>query len=318
MVSKLKHVGTVKIGAESYLLAETGEQQAWQERYLHEPPWVDGLPSMLSEPSETWHLGGLKSKQGIPGTSEYGQNTDARFPFRILPAPKVNVITLTNSVATPTSFFETLGYLWAVCGRYVYRINPSDDSMWQSKDFGAAIDGVEGIEWEENKGLVTTKNPEPQDRTLWEVSAIGTPDTWANAALGVKPRRIVAGIDRMFGVQWDGLLRNCVSGLDPLLSASWSDEIQCGSKVQIPTGIAAFEKTVLVGKPDGLYGVSPEGKGIRIITRMTRATNNCLGLTVIDPYAWVPHSRGLFRFAPGLVESIGLEKETINEGPIRG
>ncbi|KKK75134.1 hypothetical protein LCGC14_2876770, partial [marine sediment metagenome] len=81
MVSKIKHIGTVRIGTESYKLAETDDQQAWQEQYLHEPPWSEGLPPMLSEPSETWHLGGLKSKEGIPGTSEYGQNTDTRFPF---------------------------------------------------------------------------------------------------------------------------------------------------------------------------------------------------------------------------------------------
>ena len=90
MVSKPKHVGTIRIGTtdalgEDYLLAETDEQQAWQEQYLHEPPWAEGLPPMLSSPQETWHLGGLKSKEGVPGTSEYGQNTDTRFPFRLLP-----------------------------------------------------------------------------------------------------------------------------------------------------------------------------------------------------------------------------------------
>ncbi|KKK62880.1 hypothetical protein LCGC14_2999900, partial [marine sediment metagenome] len=112
MVSRLKHVGTVKIGAESYLLAQTDDQQAWQEQYLHEPPWLEGLPPILSEPAETWHLGGLKSKQGIPGTSEYGQNTDARFPFRLLPGPEVNNVTLTNSIANPTKIFEALGQIF--------------------------------------------------------------------------------------------------------------------------------------------------------------------------------------------------------------
>ncbi|KKM21476.1 hypothetical protein LCGC14_1635070, partial [marine sediment metagenome] len=62
MVSRPKQVGTVQIGNESYLLVETDDQQAWQEQYLNEPPWSEGLPPMLSEPQETWHLGGLKSK----------------------------------------------------------------------------------------------------------------------------------------------------------------------------------------------------------------------------------------------------------------
>ena len=31
MVSKIKHVGTVRIGSEDYKLVETDDQQAWQE-----------------------------------------------------------------------------------------------------------------------------------------------------------------------------------------------------------------------------------------------------------------------------------------------
>jgi hypothetical protein len=316
MTVKPKHVGTVKIGSESYNLVQTEERQAWREDYLHEPPWIEGLPSTLSEPAETWHLGGLKSKQGIPGTSEYGQNTDGRFPFRLLPGPEVTTVTLTSSIANPSRIFEALGYIWAVCGRYVYRIDPSDDSIRQSKDFGAGGTlGVDGLKWEDDTGLVTTDDA---DQSLWEVTAIGTPDTWAQAAAGVKPYRLAAGIDRMFGIEDSGLLRNCLSGLDPMLAASWSDEIQCGETSTLPTGLLAFEKTVLAGKPEGLFGVSPEGKGAPLIRRMVRDDDNCLGMRIHDPYAIVPHSRGTYRFVPGLVESIGLEKELMNESPIIG
>jgi len=316
VVSKLQHVGTVKIGSESYLLAKTDDRQAWQKEYLHEPPWSEGLPSILSEAQETWHQGGLKSKQGIPGTTEYGQNTDARFPFRILPGPAVTNVTLTSSIANPTRIFEALGYIWLVCGRYVYRVDPSDDSIVQSKDFGAGGTlGVDGMRWEENTGLVTTDDA---DQSLWEVTAIGTPDTWAQAEAGVKPYRLAAGIDRMFGIEDSGLLRNCVSGNDPMLSASWADEIQCGETSTKPTGLIAFEKTALAGKPEGLFGVSPEGKGAPLIKRMIRDDDNCLGLAMHEPYAIVPHSRGVYSFIPGLVESIGLEKELLNESPVRG
>ena len=316
MASRPKHVGTVKIGSESYLLAETKEKQAWEEQYLHEPPWADGLPSILSEPSDTWHLGGLKSKSGIPGTTEYGQNTDDRFPFRMLPGPEVNNVTLTSSIANPTRIFEALGYIWAVCGRYVYRIDPSDDSIVQSKDFGAGGTlGVDGMRWEDNTGLITTDDA---NQSLWEVTAIGTPDTWAQAESGVRAYRLAAGIDRMFGVEDSGLLRNCVSGMDPMLSASWSDDLQCGETSTKPNGIIAFEKTALVGKPEGLFGVSPEGKGTPLIKRMVRDDDNCLGMEMFEPYAMIPHSRGVYRFVPGLVESAGLEMELINESPVRG
>ena len=204
MVSRPKHIGTVKIGAESYLLAETEDRQAWQKQFLHEPPWADGLPAMLSEPSETWHLGGFKTRQGIPGTYEYGVNTDTRFPFRLLPGPLLTALTLTGSVSPPTRIFEALGYIFVVAGRRVFRIDPATDAVVESKDFGAGVLGVDGLKWESNKGLVTT---DAADQSLWEVSAIGSPDTWTQAAVGIKPYKLAAGIDRLFGVQADGLLK---------------------------------------------------------------------------------------------------------------
>ncbi|KKM07184.1 hypothetical protein LCGC14_1736470 [marine sediment metagenome] len=315
MVSRLKHVGTVKIGAESYLLAQTDEQQAWQEQYLHEPPWLEGLPPMLSEPAETWHLGGLKSKQGIPGTSEYGQNTDARFPFRLLPGPEVVTLTLPGSVSNPTSIFEDPGqpYIIVVAGRFVYRIDPATDTVVESKDFGGGVNGVMGLWW--SQVYVTT---DAADQSLWRLSVYGSPDTWVQSDATVKPYRLAFGIDRLFGVQKDGLLRNVVSGLSASTAANWSDRIQCGLLNTIPTGLLAFEKTVLVGKPEGLFGVSPEGKGVPLISRMVRDSDNCKGMHIHEPYAIIPHSRGAYRFLPGLVESIGLEKELTNESIIRG
>ncbi|KKL60950.1 hypothetical protein LCGC14_2200190, partial [marine sediment metagenome] len=309
MASRPKHVGTVKIGSESYLLAQTDEQQAWQEQYLHEPPWSEGLPSILSEPQETWHLGGLKSKQGIPGTSEYGQNTDTRFPFRLLPGPEVVVLTLSGSPTNPTSIFEALGYIWVLCGRNVYRIDPSDGAVEGKILLPAGVAAVMGLRWENDTGLITT---DAADQSLWEVTAIGPPDTWAQAAAGVAPYRLAAGIDRLFGIEDSGLLRNVVTGLDPMVAINWADRIQCGETSTKPTGLLAFEKTVLAGKPEGLFGVSPEGKGIPLIKRMIRDDDNCLGMSMHEPYAIVPHSRGVYRFLPGLVESMGLEKELMN------
>ena len=315
MVDKLQHIGTVKIGAESYVLADTKDQQGWSEQYLHEPPWAEGLPSMLSAPADTWHLGGLKSKEGVPGTSEYGQNTDARFPFRLLPGPEVITVTLSGATDPPTSIFEALGYIWIVGGRHVFRVDPATDAVTDSKDFGASVKGVEGLKWETDMGWVTT---DEADRSLWLVSAVGGPDSWTQAATDVKPYRLAAGIDRMFGIQADGLLRNVVSGLTPLAAMNWSDRIQCGETDTKPTGLLAFEKTVLAGKPEGLFSISPEGKGVPLIKRMVRDDDNCLGMNIHEPYAIIPHSRGVYRFLPGMVESMGLEKELLNESIIRG
>jgi len=103
-----------------------------------------------------------------------------------------------------------------------------------------------------------------------------------------------------------------------LTAINWSDRIQCGETDTKPTGLLAFEKTVLVGKPEGLFGVSPEGKGVPLIKRMIRDPENCQGMHIHEPYAIVPHSRGAYRFLPGLVESVGLEVELTNESPVSG
>ncbi|KKL85175.1 hypothetical protein LCGC14_1957330, partial [marine sediment metagenome] len=63
---------------------------------------------------------------------------------------------------------------------------------------------------------------------------------------------------------------------------------------------------------------SPEGKGVPLIKRMVRDDNNCLGMRMHEPYAIIPHSRGVYRFLPGLVESMGLERELMNESPVAG
>jgi len=312
---KLTHIGAVKLGTQSYRLVQPEGKQAWQESSLGEPPWSDGLPHIISEPQETWHMGGLKSQAGFPGTSEYGQNTDTRFPFRLLPGPSHTIVTLTGATGPVTSIFEALGRIFACGGRHIFRVNPADDSVVDSKDLGAGVLSVEGLKWEGDEALVTT---DAADQSLWRLTALATPDVWSQAAVGIKPYRLAAGIDRLFGVQKNGLLRNVVSGLSPLVAINWADRIQCGATDTIPTKALAFEKTVLVGKPEGLFGVSPEGKGIPVISRIVKDSENFLGSIIAEPYAILPHSRGVYRFVPGIVESIGLERELMNQSPVRG
>ena len=76
----------------------------------------------MAEGTFTWHLGGLKSRPGIPGTSEYGKNTDGRWAFRLLPSAKINTLTLTSSASNPASIFEALGHVFVVSGQRVYRM----------------------------------------------------------------------------------------------------------------------------------------------------------------------------------------------------
>ncbi|KKL18966.1 hypothetical protein LCGC14_2470200, partial [marine sediment metagenome] len=316
MLESLQQVQTIQLGSEFYQLVEVlGEHPrlAWEETFEDENAYQGGTPNILFAGADTWHMGGFKSREGFPGTSEYGQNTDARWPNKLIPGPKVTGITLTNSVAQPYGFFEAFDQLFVIAGVRIFRIDPSDDSVTLSKSvspgtcFGATA-------WE-GTGIVGVETTSPSS-TLYRVTAIGSPDTWGSGT--AEALRVASGLDRLFKVSKDGVLKNCLTGLDPTSEANWSDEVQCGSTQSTPTGIVAFERTALVGKPEGLFGVGDEGKGIPLITRMAPNSGNCWGMHVVEPFVLVPHHRGTFRYMPGWVEAAGIERETLNESSVRG
>jgi hypothetical protein len=308
MLESLNEVQTVQIGTEFYRLVEVkGEfpRLAWEETFEDEDAWQGGVPNILSDPTDTWHLGGFKSREGIPGTSEYGQNTDGRWPNRLIPGPEVGSI---NTGTTARWFFEAMGYLWAVSASTVKRIDPADDSVVESKVFDPYVIS-DAVAWEGDDGFVASNDK------IWKVSAVGTPDTWTQGDHDVE--RLAVGADRMFGT-YEGVLKNVRSGNDPLLTAQWADRVECGDVDASANSLTAFGKSVLVGKPEGLFGIGDEGKGVPLLKRMGRHALNCLGMDVVDPYVFVPHAGGVYRYIPGYAEEVGLKREILNETPLKG
>lgn len=318
--ARYENAGAVRIAGKNYRLVRRNDtQQDYVHGFEDEPPWSGGAPSMISEETYTWHIGGLKSRPGIPGTSEYGRNSDGRFPFRLLPSAKINALTLTSSASTPTSIFEALGYVFVVAGRRVYRIDPATNTVVLSKDFGGGGTlGVMGTRWEENFALVTT---DAASDSLWKLESGGIvgggPDTWTQTS-DVWAYRLAAGINRLFAIDKDGLLSNVSTGLDPMVAANYADAVQCGDTDTVPTGMVAYERTVFVAKPEAVYGVGDDGFGLPILKRMARDSANGAGMTLADPYVLVPHARGLWRYVPGLAEAAGIEREIMNESPVQG
>jgi hypothetical protein len=313
--ARLNRVQSVEIGSNSYQLVRVNDARAWGIRYLEKPPWDQGSPPLESEPILTWHLGGFKSRAGIPGASEYGQNTDGRLPFRLRPSPKINTVTLTSSDENPKSIFEALGYIWVVCGRRIYRITPSDNTVVLSKDFGEGNEvGIMGLRWETDIGLVCT---DKSTNSIWKVSAIGTPDTWTQQSAGTYyPYRLASGLDRLFAVDKTGDLRNVASGLDPIDGSQYADSVQCGRTDTAPTGIVAYDRTSLVAKPEGLFAVDRIGFGVPVLKQLQYDANNGLGMFVREPWVLFPHARGLYRYAPGQAQRCGIERELMDESPL--
>jgi len=203
--------------------------------------------------------------------------------------------------------------LWVVAGHRAYRVDTADN-VTLSKYFGGAVSAIMGLRWEQDYGLVAT---DEATVSLWKVTAVGSPDTWAQTG-DVLAYRLAAGVDRLYKVSKTGLLKNVSTGLDPMVEANYADSIQCGRSDIPPTGLIAYSGTVFVGKPEALYGVDETGVARPLVSRMIRDPENCLGLASVDPWVYVPHARGLFRMVPGRVDSVGLEKEVYNESPVRG
>lgn len=314
--TQLDKVGTCTIDGVEYTMVRTEFARAWNKRYAPEPQWPEGAPPMLSSQQITWHLGGFKSREGIPGTSEYGQNTDGRFPFRLQPGPNVKALAqLLQSGDTPTCGAEALGYMWVGAGQRVYRIDPSDDTILESKDFGSGVTVMDCLEWEDGYLYITT---DADDQSLWRCTAIGTPDTWVQSDASTKAYKIAKTNDTMFRVSKTGELRKVGTGLSPIQSSDWADSIQMGNKTDPPNSLQPLEDTVICGKPDGIFAVDANGFGRQIITRMIPYADNGLGMLPFEPFMFIPHSRGLIRYSPGFATDVGLERELLNESPVKG
>lgn len=326
--------GVLRLDSKDYLIVRpsAGQTQglpelAYRRQYADESPYDKGLPAEVTNEELTWHGGGFKSHFGISGTSEYGQNTDCRWPFRMLPGPKVNTLTLADvglgvtSASTPTSFFEAFGYLFIVAGRYIWRVDPATDTVVLSKDLGAGTVGIMGLVWDNAGAQTAYVTTNSNVNSLWNLVAGGigaaSHDTWTQTGT-VTSRRLARGVSRLFKISDAGVVKNIVSGLNPNVEANWGDNVQVGSAINLPNSLTAFDRTVLVGKKDGFFAISDLGFGVPQIIRMAEDLSNCYGAINWDPYILVPHSRGLYRWYPGQVVDTGIETEWLNQSAVRG
>lgn len=315
--STIQDVGIMRLNGETYKIVRPDFQTvAYEREYANGAPWQSGEPPEVSTNGFTWHLGGFKSRAGAVGTSEYGENTDGSWPLKLLPGPQVNELILDDSkTMTVQHITNTTPDMYFICGRYIYRTDGTFVPVL-SKDLGVGVNAVQGFINLDGKLYVAT---DAATRSLWRQDAVnvGGPDTWTQTtdAIGL---RFAVGINRTFRITSAGVLSNCRAGLDIMVNANWGDAVQMGASTYIPQALETFERTVLVGKQDGLFSVGEEGFGVPEIKRMAASVNNTHAMRVFDPYLMVPHARGLFRWSPGEAVLIGLETETLNQSPVRG
>ena len=341
MAQRYEHAGSVRINSENYRLVRlSGHQQAYTHDFVDEPTYAGGLPPMESEPTYTWHLGGFKSRQGIIGTSEYGLNTDGRWPFRLVPAPLINSITVQASASGSWIRGAVAGegvgasYYWVCTTVAVYRIHKTTLAVVKSvegflgqttpDDFGYP---VQLFTWD---GEVYCVAGNGQPNRMWKLTTInsGGPDTWSSAYSGNRAEITWAGKgnQRLFKVRTASstadtcTLKNIAAGLDIRDEDNWADEVEVPGTARLFPGVTAYEKTAIARTEKGLFGVEEDGTAVNILKRLPPTSSSSVKGTMqtIEPYLYVSHSHGLFRWLPGLAESAGLEIEILNESPVSG
>lgn len=345
VVDRFEPAGEIILDGKTYRMvrippaaADQLGQFDYSVNFSDEPPYVQGAPAILSDPQFTWHLGDFKSRQGIQGSSEYGQNVDKRWAFRMLPAPLRHDLTLSGSYdffgPNPVvedgpilCIFEAFGFIFATSAKNIWRINPSTDEVILSATYtlggGEAFNdqaGVMGLVWEGKAYFTQSSDNTVNFISLQEsdLSAVtGTPDVY-NHSPDVDAMRLAVGINRLFKISRTGVLRDIVTGLDPIEEDNWADSVQIGDPGTMPTALLSYQRTVLAGKPEGFFGVGDDGFGMSLIQRMPKETNNVFGAASFDPWTLVPYVRGLYWYQPGIVQAIGLEVELLNQSPIHG
>lgn len=301
---------TVLIDGDAYRLVRNDEGQLYTQEYAEEPPYSEGTPALVSDPAYTWHLGGLKSRQGIPGTSEYGVNTDCRWPFQILPGPKINTFTLPDSAQAPSVAWFGANHIWIASAARLYRIQFQSLAITQSST-GLGTNVNHGIEWANVQYVALTNDN--------VYSNSGGTDTWADAGT-LTATRFAKGFNKLFKAVDNAdetlTLKNILQGVaNPETEANWGDNVLMPGQVD---DLVPYDRTVIVngGRFAGIMGVGEEGFGIPLAKRLLPSAAGAIKF--IEPYLYIPHYAGLARFLPGSVEGVGLENEIMNDSAVRG
>lgn len=153
----IRDAGVIVIDGKTYRMVRKGSAVAYNREFIPEPPYSQGQPNVLSEQSFTWHLGGFKSRQGIPGTSEYGVNTDGRWPFRLAPSALIQTLEVAGNSDPITWYWKSVrnpallidAPLYFVAGDKAYRTNSTAGlGLEIRKVYDDSNAPVMGVDWD--------------------------------------------------------------------------------------------------------------------------------------------------------------------------
>ena len=250
---------------------------------------------------------------------------DPRFPRQVILGPLVTTVTQTTNGGSVSAFFEKGSYLYTLSGRYCNRIDPSNDGVAATggfpNDFGATVVSTMALPFDSKIYIAFAASPATHLVSFDGSSFVSDDDSkqgnylakfWADTAWAMAQAHLSGSSP---SVAW------VAQAAEPFTAANWSSAYEIGDQDSVITGMDALERTIYVGKTDGLYYIDKTGRSPRLIPAMPKDSTNGSG-TAVDMlgYVWYPTKAGLYRYDPnsGVIYDVSPGNGLPNRSPIIG
>jgi hypothetical protein len=302
------------------MLDHDGKRRPWSHVRTQRKPTQNVVEGSLVWTS--WHGGaGYARDQSVgfmqPVTAD--GDVDARHTFMAFSPPAHTAITGTDKAFIA---FEYQDKLWVadVSGTNVRvkQIDPADFSVDADTSIGSTatrtpgpavvFDGVAYIP----VGFVT--NAYQIDGTL-AVTQLPTTGAVAPQFSFLAPAR-----DRLYFSLINNVVRSISTGGNLADSGDWSGEITIGDDSHAITSMNVLDRTLLITKTNGLYGLDSALNQVDLIPELGAYVNafNGRGSIVWHGGLLMPHIRGLYWYRDGTVLPVGPETIRLNGTYVRG
>ena len=271
-------------------------------------PEVAGKAPALSEEErryQSWHLGFGYSHFLTPDTYHYCKNMDLRFPRQAIMGPEVQSLTVGGTVNV-SDFFEQNGTLFCLAGRYCKAFDLSSITAITvvtiaggantGKDFGSSKESTKAENFD---GKTVVMMGESENSWVLDTVPAWT-QTNTNGIKGTHTTRYYKS-DYV-------LVRSVTSSSKPSIqelakgnavdSTAWAAAVNVADadSTYLPiTSLAALDKTVFIGRADGVFYNDVSGYTPCILPFGARSTNNAKNMMVDSAgLLWVPSVDGFY------------------------
>lgn len=248
------------------------------------------------------HSGFGWGQQLHDNTYHWGVNLDARFPMQVICGPLVTAVAQVTNNGSVTGFFERGSYLYTCSGRYVNRIDPATDTVSAAggypKDLGAGFAPSKPAAFDGKTYICSTslnKEVWSFDGTTWAQDNDSKQGSylakfWADTYWGLAQAHLASSTP---SIAW------VAQGSDPFTAANWAAAYEVGDQDSAITSLESLERTIFIGKTDGLYYMDYTGRCPLIVPAVPKHANNGINM-MADPAGqiWYPTQSGLYLFNP--------------------